>query len=191
MSNETRDWFTGDEHHGHALMQGIRGISTIRDMEEMIIENHNAVVGRHDRVFHIGDFAFRCEPKRKKAILEKLNGSHFLCIGNHDDSDTIGSLKWAGPPQHNFLLKSSGERLFLAHYAHRVWPGMHKGALHLYGHSHNRIPADSRSCDVGVDAWGLMPTNVQQIKARLALAPPHVEAEVEPDPENDGGGLTP
>jgi hypothetical protein len=59
----------------------------------------------------------------------------------------------------------------------------------LYGHSHNRIPADSLSCDVGVDAWDLFPTTLPQIKARLALAPPHVAAETHdgPDVENDGG----
>lgn len=192
MSQESTDHFTGDQHHGHELMMRLRGFSSVRDMEDALIENHNAVVRRHDRVFHVGDMFFRCEPKRKRAILEKLHGQHFLIIGNHEDADTL-SMKFAGPPQQYMLLKSGGARLFLAHLAHRVWYGQTKGALHLFGHSHGRIPADSLSCDVGVDAWAMFPTTVPQITARLAMSPAHVAAETEdgPDLDNTSGGLKP
>jgi calcineurin-like phosphoesterase family protein len=182
-------WFTSDWHLGHELMRKIRGFDTTREMDETIIQNFNACVKNSARTFHLGDFTYRGDPKRAAAVLSRLNGSHFLIIGNHDDAATI-QMKWAGTPQYMMMIKEDDTKIFMQHLAARVWYGMHKGALHLYGHSHGRIPADSRSCDVGVDAWNLMPTNLQQIKARLALAAPHVEAEVEPDPENDGG-LTP
>jgi calcineurin-like phosphoesterase family protein len=190
--NDSQDVFTGDQHNGHQKLADMRGLP-VRDMEELLIVNHNSVVRKHDRVFHLGDVFYRCEPKRKRAIFEKLNGSHHLIIGNHDDSDTISGLRWAVPPQQMMLLKSGDTRLCLMHYAMRVWPGMHKGALHLYGHSHNRIPADSLSCDVGVDAWDLFPVTLPQIKARLALAPPHADAETQDGPDNDNtsGGLKP
>jgi calcineurin-like phosphoesterase family protein len=181
-------WVTGDEHHGHELLREMRGFASVRDMEETLIANFNAVVQKSDRTFHLGDFAYRGDPKRAAAILSRLNGSHFLIIGNHDGDDTIAMQKWAAPPAHVLMIKTEGERLWLAHYAHRTWPGYHKGVTHLYGHSHNRIPADDRSCDVGVDAWNLMPVSIPQIKQRLALAPAHEDPETQ-DFNSDNGGL--
>lgn len=173
-----RTWYTGDQHNGHELMRRFRGSASVRAMEELLIVNHNAVVHKGDRVIHVGDFAFRGEPKRARAILAQLNGSHHLVIGNHDDRDTL-NLPWAGTPQHMMMMKDGDVRLCIQHYALRTWPGYHRGVIHLYGHSHGRIPADDRSCDVGVDAWNLTPTCIEQIKARLALAPSHVDPETQ------------
>jgi calcineurin-like phosphoesterase family protein len=176
-------WYTGDQHNGHELLMKMRGFTTMRQMEDCLIDNHNAVVKKHDRVIHLGDFAHRCDPKRKRIILGALNGSHFLVIGNHDDADTL-SMKFAGEPKQMLLITDSGTRVCAMHYAMRVFPGQHRGAIHVYGHSHNRIPADSVSCDVGVDAWGLMPANLKQIQQRLAMAPAHADAETN---DFDGG----
>jgi calcineurin-like phosphoesterase family protein len=48
--------------------------------------------------------------------------------------------------------------IVLDHYAHAVWEKSHRGAWHLYGHSHsnaeewlNRVMPERRSVDVGVD----------------------------------------
>jgi calcineurin-like phosphoesterase family protein len=38
-----------------------------------MIENWNAVVAKGDSVWHLGDFAFRCDLKRRRAIFSKLN----------------------------------------------------------------------------------------------------------------------
>lgn len=180
-------WYTGDEHNGHGLLQKMRGFASVREMEEALIANHNAVVRKDDRVIHVGDFAYRGDPKRARAILQQLNGSHFLIIGNHDDRETL-SLPWAGSPQHMTLLKDRDVRLCIGHYAMRTWPGYHRGVIHLFGHSHGRIPPDDRSCDVGVDAWNLMPTNIAQIQARLAMSPPHEDPETGTGPNIDDGG---
>lgn len=180
---QSRTWYTGDQHYGHALLQEMRGFLTIVEHDSALIAMHNAVVAKGDRVIHIGDFAYRCDVKRKRAILSQLNGSHWLVSGNHDDADTL-SLGWAGQPSHMLLLTDSGSRICASHYAMRVWPSMRRGVIHLFGHSHNRIPADDRSCDVGVDAWSLMPCSLTQIQARLAMSPAHVDAETQ---EFDGG----
>lgn len=44
-----------------------------------------------------------------------------------------------------------GHRIFLSHYAHRVWDKSHKGRWHLYGHSHGTIQDWGKSMDVGLD----------------------------------------
>lgn len=42
-------------------------------------------------------------------------------------------------------------RLFMSHYAHRVWNHSHKGSIHLYGHSHGNLEPYGKSLDVGID----------------------------------------
>jgi calcineurin-like phosphoesterase family protein len=59
-------------------------------------------------------------------------------------------------------------QVFVSHYAHRVWPGMHRGHLHLYGHSHDTLPPIPGSLDAGVDCWDWRSVTLDQILARLA-----------------------
>ena len=64
-----------------------------------------------------------------------------------------------------------GVGIWLSHYAHRTWPRLHRGDLHLYGHSHGTLPGDSRSLDVGVDCWGYRPVTLAEIRERMASTP--------------------
>jgi calcineurin-like phosphoesterase family protein len=71
--------------------------------------------------------------------------------------------------------------MYLAHYAHRSWPGgASAGVIHLYGHSHGTLPGTRWSCDVGVDAWGFMPVTVAQIQAALQDHPVDEELRLDP-----------
>ena len=54
-------WFTSDLHFGH----------------------QNIVVKDDDIVFDLGDFAFAPNSKWKE-ILSRLNGIHYLILGNHE-----------------------------------------------------------------------------------------------------------
>ncbi|RYG87688.1 MAG: hypothetical protein EON59_06705 [Alphaproteobacteria bacterium] len=46
-----------------------------------------------------------------------------------------------------------------------------------------RLPGNSRSLDVGVDAWNYVPIDIEQIRARMAILPEWTPEEVGPDPE--------
>jgi calcineurin-like phosphoesterase family protein len=48
----------------------------------------------------------------------------------------------------------------MSRYAHRVWPSMHRGDLHFYGHSHGTLPGTAASTDVGVDCFGFRPVTL-------------------------------
>jgi len=65
-----------------------------------------------------------------------------------------------------------GRRIVLCHYAMRAWPGQHKGALQLYGHSHGKLPGTPQSTDVGVDCWGFQPIRLDHIRVRLRQGRP-------------------
>lgn len=51
-------------------------------MDEALINNWNSVVKKNDIVFDLGDFAF-APNWRWKEVLERLNGYHYLILGNH------------------------------------------------------------------------------------------------------------
>lgn len=58
--------------------------------------------------------------------------------------------------------------VWCSHYAHRDWPGQHRCNIHLYGHSHGRLPGTAASTDVGVDCFDFRPVAIDEILARLA-----------------------
>ena len=171
----SRIWFTANTHFGHAniIKSCDRPFETTAEMDAAMIANWNAVVGRNDVVYHVGDFAFRQDPKQTRKIFGALNGAKTLITGNHDDRETL-ELGWTKVDK-LLGVKVDGSLIVLCHYAMRTWPKSHHGALHLYGHSHGQLPGTAQSCDVGVDCWHYRPVSLDQIRLRLADT---VEAEL-------------
>lgn len=62
-------------------------------------------------------------------------------------------------------------RIVLCHYALQSWRRIHGGAVHLYGHTHVRIPGTRHSEDAGVDAWGYAPVAFHDLLMRMADNP--------------------
>ena len=77
-------WFTSDLHFGHQNIIKFcnRPWKTVEEMNEGLIANWNSVVKDDDIVFDLGDFAFAPNSKWKE-ILSRLNGIHYLILGNH------------------------------------------------------------------------------------------------------------
>lgn len=162
-------WFTADTHFGHTniIKYCNRPFASVEEMDETLIANWNAVVGPTDTVWHLGDVCF-AEPG---PYLKRLNGRINLLWGNHDDRWRKQLAKGVETVADVHLLHWDGEKAFLSHYAHRVWPKSHHGVWHLYGHSHGTIEDHGRSTDVGVDCWGFTPVAFEVIRDRLAERP--------------------
>lgn len=204
-------YFTADTHFSHANIikpeYADRPFETVEEMDEALIENWNDVVKRGDFCVHLGDFGyFKGDGKKMRSIFNRLNGQKRLIIGNHDGKETL-ALPWSRPPEHYAEMKMKTQSLVLFHYGQRVWNKMRYGALHLYGHSHDRLPALGNSLDVGVDSWNYRPVSIDEIRMRLAEMPtyqpetergiridqdlperqrrePDMEPEVEDEPES-------
>jgi calcineurin-like phosphoesterase family protein len=83
-------FLTADTHFSH---QGVcnflapDGISKLRpwdnaeEMDEVLVERWNKVVGPKDKVYHLGDVVIN---RRGFKVLERLNGIKILIKGNHD-----------------------------------------------------------------------------------------------------------
>lgn len=175
-------YFTADTHFAHAniIRHCDRPFSDVDEMDEVLVANWNAVVRKTDEVWHLGDFGWWRDAKRVRSIFSRLNGQKRLIIGNHDGGDVL-ELAWAAPPVPYAEISVDRQRLVLFHYGMRVWNGMRRGAIQLYGHSHGRLPGTNRALDVGVDCWGFTPVALSQIQERLASNPEHAGEDDELD----------
>ncbi|WP_262265463.1 metallophosphoesterase [Microvirga yunnanensis] len=166
-------FFTADSHFGHAnlcgKLQNSRPFSSIDEHDEVLVAKWNETVGPDDEVWHLGDFSHRCHPKRMGEIFRRLNGRKRLVVGNHDNGATR-ALGWASV--HEMLRFSpGGHQMFACHYPVRSWPGMNRGAIHLYGHVHGSLAGLGRSMDVGVDAHAWAPVSLDEVLARMLAIP--------------------
>lgn len=170
-----RTFFTADLHLGHEAIIKLLGrpFASVEEMNRGLIDRWNSVVDKDDTVYVLGDFAYKSKTPARQ-YLTRLNGTKHLVKGNHDSLDTIRA-PWASV---NNLLEVTvdGVRLCLCHYGMRVWPRSRKGAHHLYGHSHGRLPGfrqlSGGGClDVGVDCFDYYPAALPDILNRISGLP--------------------
>ena len=159
-------WFTSDTHfgHGNIITHMGRPFENVQEMDDAIVANWNAVVKRGDRVYFLGDFCLG-DPA---PYFKRLNGQIHFVRGNHDKAKDAVYQQYCTTFNEVNTVKWDGHRFFLSHYAHRVWPQSHRGAFHLYGHSHGMLDEHGRSCDVGTDPWGFSPVHVGTIFEKLS-----------------------
>lgn len=85
-------WFTSDWHLGHNKVALLRGFNSVEEHDNHIISNINKAVGKRDKLFVLGDVAW------KQSYLDKLSGiicrNMELIIGNHDTLQTTEYLKY-------------------------------------------------------------------------------------------------
>ena len=164
-------WFIADTHFGHLHILRQRGerFGSIIEHDDVLVGRWNETVGPGDEVWHLGDFAGDASRARCAELFDRLHGTKRLIRGNHDTNRVL-TLPWADPPAESarITVREAGSewRLYLAHYAHRAWPGLWRGTRHLYGHTHGTLPDTQRSCDVGVDAWDFRPVGLAALIAR-------------------------
>lgn len=164
-------WFTADHHFGHRNVIRFcnRPFATVEEMDRAMVDNWNAVVRPDDVVWHLGDFAYRCDADHLARIFKRLHGHKHLIIGNHDN-DAVKKLGWKVVDKY-IMIRVEDQRLFLNHYSQQSWPGQHHGVQHLFGHSHGTLPGLGRSLDVGVDPWNFFPIQLSDFKPRLDAIP--------------------
>lgn len=174
----TKQWYIADTHFGHASIINLsqRPFADIQVHDDVLIDNWNRTVGHDDIVWFLGDFVYKSSPKLARRIFDQLHGAEkHLLWGNHDTKGpgsrtSTMQLPWTSQ-QHYAETVDDGTRIVMLHYGMRVWPGMHRGAIHLYGHSHTKLTGTRQCIDVGVDNFGYAPADIHQIRARLALLP--------------------
>lgn len=157
-------FFTSDTHFGdhRVIWMYKRPFATVPEMDAALAANWNAVVGEDDEVWHLGDFAVRYDAERTSALLDRLNGTKHLVVGNNDPATTTEAPAWASV-QHYREITVDRIPLVLCHYAFRSWNGMYRGCVNLHGHSHGRLAPMKGQYDAGVDVFPFAPVTLEQI----------------------------
>lgn len=135
--------FISDLHIGHEniLRFDQRPFENMFQMENVIIDNWNKIVKKHDRTYILGDTIWSPKFKDWKEFLDKLNGQKVLIVGNHDAKEqTLAKLKKENvilDYKYMDVITVGDKKVILSHspqpfYFRQYSPNV----VHLYGHVH-------------------------------------------------------
>ncbi len=137
------NFYISDTHFGHKNIvkhdanSGGRAFESVEEHDNLIIQNWNKVVTPQDNVYILGDFSW-LKPLETKAIIKSLNGAKFLIKGNHDRWAKDGACKKLFQGIYDYKTITDGDKaVVMSHYPMLFYQGQHRGAIHLYGHTHN------------------------------------------------------
>ena len=162
MGKRTRNiYFTSDWHlnHANSLMFDNRPFNDMDHMATSLIKRFNASVREEDVCYFLGDMGFG----DIKAVMDKLNGTKILILGNHDKKQQAMLCQGFDAVLNNASLYIQGEHVTLSHCPLRGlfredttdmrghdgtenWHNEHKnskfsvenqGQFHLHGHIHS------------------------------------------------------
>lgn len=167
-------WFTSDLHlaHDREFLYKPRGFECISDMNEVIRENWNNVVGEEDEVYVLGDLMLN-DNECGIDYIKSLKGMIHVILGNHDTAarielyskcPNIVSIEYAT------VIKYGKYHFYLSHYptmtSNLEKEHLSQCLINLYGHTHqqtnfyNDIPF---MYHVGMDSHNCTPISIEQI----------------------------
>jgi calcineurin-like phosphoesterase family protein len=173
IEKDRKVFITSDTHYGHKnICRGVtawrlpdgsipesqtRNFETIDEMNDVIINNINSVVGQDDVLIHLGDWSFggfeNIQKFRDRILCKEIH----LILGNHDhhiENNREGCQEFFASVNHYTKLMYKYETLVLMHYPIDSWDGLNKGHIHLHGHCHlpqQKVFGKGRRMDVGID----------------------------------------
>ena len=179
---DRQEWVTADNHFGHAniIKYCERPFSDVDEMDDVMVEEWNAVVGHHDIVHHLGDFCLG-NLEMAQSYLSRLNGHITIVDGlhHHDSRWLRGVMKGVGNTytatgtvmvvKQIAFLKHGDVHVVVSHNPFAQWDRKHHGAIHLHAHSHGNYQGEGRILDVGVDCHDFRPI-LLDTAIQLALA---------------------
>lgn len=161
-------FFSSDLHLGHENFLTfvdddgnlIRPFSSVEEMDEMIIERHNKVVGPSDKWYCLGDLGF--DMPNLEAKLSRMNGKKRLILGNHDYPRKRDFEMYF----RHFEKVMESRRIGNVLFTHRpVYLGPHevKIAANVHGHIHERVLPDDRYLNISVEQINYTPVSIDWI----------------------------
>lgn len=183
--NLSQVYLTSDTHYNHknivrgvttwdrlTLEEDCRKFETVEEMNGLLINNINEVVGENDLLIHCGDFSFQGE----QSIYEfrgAISCKNVILIqGNHDylfdSKPELKDLFYDFTQIGHYEIE--GINIVCCHYPLIHWNKSHKGTYHFHGHLHGfesdileLIHNNLKSKDVGVDTNNFYPYNLEKL----------------------------
>lgn len=167
-------FFASDHHFLHKNIivftrdngEKLRPFTNLDDMHEYIIEKHNSVVGKKDRVYFLGDVT--CDHRRGLHFLDRMNGEKVLIKGNHDTCPITEYCQYFIDIRGSHQL----DGILMTHIP--VHPGnLTRWPINVHGHLHDTfVPdqygrPDQRYYNVSLESLvDYTPVSLEQIKAQ-------------------------
>lgn len=168
-------YITSDWHflHNRAFIYEPRGFSSVEEMNETIIQNHNKVVKENDIVYCLGDCMLNDNQKGMECI-NRLNGHKKIILGNHCTDTRIELYKTLPNTEvigYADRIDYNGYHFYLSHYPtitsnHDENRPLRQIILSLYGHTHDRrkfYQDNPTMYNVALDAHNNTPVSIDQI----------------------------
>lgn len=170
-------FFTADTHFddSYAIEYFNRPFKSVDEMNAVMVEKWNLVVGEQDTVYHLGDFTLEDIDHFTKWA-NQLKGDIKILPGSHDQpwlKDFVPGSKVeviAPLVSLEFPLgtMNAPQMLVLCHYSMQVWERSNQGSWHLFGHSHGKLKGVGLSIDVGVDCTAFTPLSLNEVASKMA-----------------------
>lgn len=141
----SRDYFLGDHHFGHKRLLEFepneRPFSSIEEHDDELIKRHNSEVSVFDHTFLLGDFALnqRKSPEGIVKLLEAMNGTKSLILGNHDNLSCFFGIDWKKIGLIRVVPYFKLGKILLSHMPvseHMIGPGK-RYTHNIHGHVHS------------------------------------------------------
>lgn len=177
-TTQTKVFFTSDTHFGHSniIKYCQRPFNSAEHMDEVLISNWNEVVSPQDIVFHLGDFCFGSDKEWIK-ILQRLNGTKYLILGNHDLKKIANSSQiqdYFADINMQMRVVVDKQKMLLNHYPFLCFEGGYQNVWQLFGHVHSSkhstgldkerlVHLFPTQYDVGVDNNNYRPVSFAQV----------------------------
>lgn len=177
-TTQTKVFFTSDTHFGHSniIKYCQRPFNSAEHMDEVLINNWNEVVSPQDIVFHLGDFCFGSDKEWIK-ILQRLNGTKYLILGNHDLKKIANSNQikdYFADINMQMRVVVDKQKMLLNHYPFLCFEGGYQNVWQLFGHVHSSkhstgldkerlVHLFPTQYDVGVDNNNYRPVSFSQV----------------------------
>ena len=160
-------FFISDTHftHVNALTffnsdgSRMRPFESVEECDELMIENWNNMIGKNDKVYHLGDVGFN--QKALAEILPRLNGVKVLVKGNHDKFKPQFYLEYFKDIRgcHNL------DNYLLSHFP--VHPDSKARFIkNIHGHVHNNTLSDEWYVNASVEVNNYAPIPYEEILQR-------------------------
>ena len=158
---------TSDPHYFHHNITQYcsRPFKSEQAMRNKLLENYNDLVPKDGTCFFIGDMAMigTSQWEKMKALLNKMNGTKHLILGNHDEIKPFRYIDCGFTSVHTSLVITMQigvyEVKFCLNHDPCVWDLVPDDVILLCGHVHNlfKILPDKNVVNVGVDVWNFKP----------------------------------
>lgn len=167
--------YSSDPHLNHEFIAQWRKFSSVKAMNECLMDNYSQVLSPKKTLVLLGDIAFGDKDEAYK-LLKKLPGKKILIAGNHDNKKIMSWDIWSEVTLYKEM-KDEGKSLSIFHFPIEDWSGKHRGVIHLHGHEHGALPDYANRIDVGVDnpKWEFKPVSIEQILEQTKHLPKHPE----------------